>query len=95
MTDPTHSPRPHTLAAVRRSSLAAIGQRQLADGRTVDRRRAAREAYRAVRKLIPTQAALRQEAREVRAEIALLAACLHHPEDGAPGVVATGAGEAR
>jgi hypothetical protein len=25
MTEPTHSPRPHTLAAVRRLSLAAIG----------------------------------------------------------------------
>jgi len=40
MTDPTHSPRPQTLAAVRRSSLAAIGQRQLADGRTVPPQRA-------------------------------------------------------
>jgi len=49
MTDPTPSPRPQTLAAVRRSSLAAIGQRQLADGRTVPPQRAFKEEAKAIR----------------------------------------------
>ena len=49
MTDPTHSPGPRTLAAVRRSSLAAIGQRQLADGRTVPPQRAFKEEAKAIR----------------------------------------------
>ena len=48
MTDPTPSPRPQTLAAVRRSSLAAIGQRQLADGRTVPPQRAFKEEAKAI-----------------------------------------------
>ena len=73
MTDPTHSPRPHTLAAVRRLSLAAIWRRELADGRTVDPRRAAREAYRAVRKMIPPQRTFKEEAKAIRAESAALA----------------------
>ena len=49
MTDPTHSPRPETLAAARRSSLAAIGQPQLADGRTVPPQRAVKEEAKAIR----------------------------------------------
>jgi hypothetical protein len=73
MTDPTHSPRPHTLAAMCRSSLATIGRRQLADGRTVDRRHGAREAYRAVRKMIPPQRTFKEEAKAICAEIAALA----------------------
>ena len=49
MTYPTHSPGPRTLAAVRPSSLAAIGQRQLADGRTVPPQRTFKEEANAIR----------------------------------------------
>ena len=49
MTVPTHSPRPQTLVAARRSSLAGVGQQQLADGRTVPPQRAFKEEAKAIR----------------------------------------------
>jgi len=49
MTDPTHSPRPHTLAAMHRSSLDAIGRHTLAGGRTVPPQRAFKQEAKAIR----------------------------------------------